>query len=267
MTWKKLWFKINIVFWPLGRIPKKAARLPGLDRVLGPILWNEEKLDATYVPVGESVEVPPGSALPSAVIEDLVGQASNLFVVDRCACRSASRCTAHPREVGCLFLGEAAADIDPGLGHPVTHEQAMSHVARARGEGLLPCIIHGQFDSSLFKIDYRRMLSICFCCDCCCVFRTDMKKGPEAYRERIIRLPGLLMTTAGECRLCGACAEACPFAAVSLEGDGPVFAEYCKGCGRCADVCPAGNIHITLDPEVDTRDLLLSRIRARTRID
>jgi len=68
-------------FWRLGNIQKKIARLPVIDRILGPILWNEENLDATYIPVGEIVDDLPGSVLPYQIIGDFVKQASRPFAL------------------------------------------------------------------------------------------------------------------------------------------------------------------------------------------
>ena len=43
------------------------------------------------------------------------------------------------------------------------------------------------------------------------------------------------------CISCGACAGACPVAAIT-EGDGiyVIDAEACIGCGACAATCPVG---------------------------
>lgn len=265
-TLKRLWYRLNILLWPLGGIWKKVGRLPVLGRVVGPLLWNEKNVDATYVPVGEPVAVDPGSPLPYRVIEGLLEQACALHVVNECACRAGNRCREYPRGTGCLFLGEAGGDIDPGLARPVSVEEAREHIRGARGHGLLPCIVHGSFDSSLFRIDYRRMLAICFCCNCCCAFRADMRGGPLAYLDRITKLPGIEVAGLGRCRGCGACVEACPFGAVRLGESGPEFGDLCKACGRCADACPAGNIAVILDPSTDTLGELLERIRSRTDI-
>ncbi|MBR2336485.1 MAG: 4Fe-4S binding protein [Clostridia bacterium] len=43
------------------------------------------------------------------------------------------------------------------------------------------------------------------------------------------------------CINCGACAEACPVAAISAGADTYVIdAEACIGCGACAATCPVG---------------------------
>ena len=266
MGWRTFKFKVIVKLWPLGGISKKLARLPVLGKMLGPLWWNERNLDATYIPIGEAVEVREGSVLPYQIIEELVGHASSLFIIERCVCRTAFKCRNHPREIGCIFMGDAAGDIPGEIGRPVTADEALDHVRRARNHGLLPCVIHSSFDATLVGIDYRKMLTTCFCCNCCCVFRTDMKGGPVAYRDRIIRLPGLQMETLGNCSGCGNCAETCFVGAIEVGGEGPDFAEFCKGCGRCADVCPNKNILIRLDPDVETRRILLERIGARTDI-
>jgi len=261
----KFWLAMKL--WPLGRLGKKAARLPVVGKPIGGVLWSEKNLDATYVPVGETVEVEPGSVLPYQIIEDLVRRASVRFLLDGCLCRTAAHCQSYPEEVGCIFLGDAAARISPERGRTVEADEALEHVEKGRAAGLLPCVIHSSFDASLLGIDYRKMLAVCFCCNCCCTFRTDMVGGPLAYRERIIRLPGLVVSSVGDCGLCEKCARACFLGAIEVGRDGPVFAEFCKGCGRCAAACPRGNIRIRLDPAVDTERLLLDRIGARTTID
>lgn len=44
-----------------------------------------------------------------------------------------------------------------------------------------------------------------------------------------------------ECISCGACAEACPVAAIT-EGDSKyvIDADTCISCGSCAETCPVG---------------------------
>lgn len=44
------------------------------------------------------------------------------------------------------------------------------------------------------------------------------------------------------CIGCGACKEACPVSAISLDSDGKMVIdpEVCISCGTCAAVCPVG---------------------------
>ncbi len=267
MSRGRLSYWLTLKLWPLGRLEKKLASLPGLSRAVGPMLWNERNLDATYVPIGEAVDVEPGSVVPYQLITELVSRASHRFILSGCLCRTAANCEDFPPGVGCVFLGDAAADISPERGRPARVEETLEHVSRARELGLMPCIVHSTFDARLFDIDYRRMLAICFCCNCCCTFRTGMVGGPGAYRDRIVRLPGLTMRAVGDCSGCEKCARACFLGAISVTRDGPSFADFCKGCGRCAAACPRRNIRVAFEPGVDTRQVLFDRISSRTDIE
>ncbi len=53
-----------------------------------------------------------------------------------------------------------------------------------------------------------------------------------------------LVIDLGLCTACGACVEACPFAALGLQGDAAAVNEQCTLCGACIDVCPVDAIRI-----------------------
>lgn len=62
--------------------------------------------------------------------------------------------------------------------------------------------------------------------------------------------PIVAMVNSEACTWCNACAEACPFGAISLlEKDGKSIAQInnpvCKGCGMCLPVCPSDAIELT----------------------
>ncbi|PKK86286.1 MAG: ferredoxin [Thermoplasmata archaeon HGW-Thermoplasmata-1] len=45
------------------------------------------------------------------------------------------------------------------------------------------------------------------------------------------------------CVGCGACVDACPAGAISMDGDkAKVDPDACVECGACVDACPAGAI-------------------------
>ncbi|MDD6319554.1 MAG: 4Fe-4S binding protein [Oscillospiraceae bacterium] len=45
-----------------------------------------------------------------------------------------------------------------------------------------------------------------------------------------------------ECVACGACVDACPVGAISLEDKAVVDASACVDCGACEGACPTGAI-------------------------
>jgi len=254
------------LLWPFGDLVKKFARLPFIGKKVAQILWNEKNLEATYIPVDENIEIPSSNALPMEFIEELARIACERFILSYCLCRASRKCKNYPKEIGCVFLGEAAGEIDKRYGRRASIEEVLEHARAATSIGLIPCVIHGKFDASLFGIDYRKMLAICFCDDCCCTLRTDMRKGPLEYRDRIQRFEGLKLEAGENCDACGKCAEACFLDAISIGEKGPSFAEWCKGCGRCVSVCPHQNIKLVFNPPSHIKEEFLAKISKRTDI-
>ena len=65
-----------------------------------------------------------------------------------------------------------------------------------------------------------------------------LKPGPVSAKPGYLDVPGLDKAL---CTLCGACAEACQFKAISLLGKNLLlFSDMCHGCGGCLRVCPEG---------------------------
>jgi len=71
---------------------------------------------------------------------------------------------------------------------------------------------------------------------------------------------------AEKCRLCGTCANACPFQAIRIEANERVYDESaCMGCELCVERCPEGALALRRSPGRPLPlDLDLVRSRART---
>ena len=103
--------------------------------------------------------------------------------------------------------------------------------------------------------------------DCCCTVRYGLRTGPQAFRDAVVRLPGLTVRVGEGCTGCGACLSACDAGAIALhDGRASVDQSQCKGCGRCAAACPAGAIKVRVADEAEVLGGLYARIVRRTEI-
>ncbi len=226
---------------------------------------SERNTSAHLIPVYMVLSGGENVVLPLAIIEIMLGKTDTIGIMAECLCRRGEGCVHHPADIGCLILGDAARDLDPRLGRLVTREEATAHAHGAVARGLYPMVVHNEFDAWLWGIDYRRMMNICFCCDCCCSVRKSVRlRRSEGFFRNIHRLPGLTVYITESCDGCGKCAEACMAGAVRIDsGKAVIDLNDCKGCGRCAQVCPRGAVVLKMDGAVDCREELLGIYRKR----
>jgi ferredoxin len=156
-------------------------------------------------------------------------------------------CTEYPIDIGCLFLGEAATKIDPSLGHLVTKEEALEHVRKAREAGLVHLIGRNKLDVVWLQVGPgTKLLTICNCCPCCCLWRMLPDLSPH-ISGKITKMPGVTVSVTDACVGCGICTEVCFVDAISVVENKAVIGDACRGCGRCVDACPHGAIELTVD--------------------
>jgi ferredoxin len=258
---------VNLVMalWPWGKALNRAGNWPVLGSLMRPC-FDAEDNEAIIIPVHEVVRGTESVALPFSLLPPLVERSTTRTILDACLCRRGENCGAYPHDIGCLFLGDGAAHIDPALGRPASVAEALAHLRQAMDAGLVPLVVHSSFDAWLLGIPYHQTLAVCFCCDCCCSVRQGLRLGPPAFWDTVLRLPGLAAVVGPGCTGCGECLNACPVGAVSVAAGLAHIGQSCKGCGSCASVCPVGAIDFQLAGDADALGWLLGRIQERTDI-
>jgi hypothetical protein len=238
----------------------RATKAPVVGTVLDRWLFDGD--DLLYLPpdhlvpagarrtisVGKSVEAPPDVVLPSQVVEHFIERASVHWIMNTCICRDAGGCRDYPIDLGCLFLGKAAAGINPALGRRVTREQALEHARRCREAGLVHLVGRNRLDTVWLGVGPGdRLLTICNCCPCCCLWRV-LPHISSNIAQRVTRMDCVSVSVTDRCIGCGTCAApgVCFVDAIRMEGDRAVIGTACRGCGHCVEVCPQGAIELTI---------------------
>ena len=214
------------------------------------------------IPIHQSVAPPESTVLPSQVVDYFIERASYHWIMNVCICRDAEKCQNYPIDLGCLFLGEAAQQINPRLGRRVTKEEALEHVRRCREAGLVHLIGRNKLDTLWLGVGPGgKLLTICNCCPCCCLWRV-LPHVSASLGECISRMTGVQVTVSDRCAGCGTCTQGVCFVdAITLVDGHAVISEACRGCGRCVSVCPNGAIELSIDLTYSV-EALIERISA-----
>jgi ferredoxin len=250
---RPLWFvKIIKKAFPYRFALAKATRLPILGNMVDHWLFQHDGL--VYLPkdrvihVNQDVELPDEMVLPSQIVEHFINQAGVHWIMNKCICRDASQCRDYPIDYGCLFLGEAALGINPRLGRRVSKQEALAHVRRCREAGLVHMIGRNKLDTVWLGIGPgEKLLTICHCCPCCCLWRVLPHIAPQ-IGAKVTRMPGVIVRVSEECVGCGICLDGtCFVQAIHMKDGRATISDACRGCGRCIAVCPQGAIEILFD--------------------
>ena len=244
--------------FPSRALMARATYLPLVGSIVDRLLFEGDHLiylpkdDAlrtdSVIQIGEPVQLPGEMVLPSRVVEHFIEEAGTHWIMDRCICRDASHCEDYPIDLGCLFLGEAALGINPKLGRPVTKEEALEHVRRCREAGLVHLIGRNKLDTVWLGIGPGdRLMTICHCCPCCCLWRMLPDLSPQ-IGAKTMGMPGVTVCVNGDCVGCGTCTQdVCFVDAIHLEDGRAVISDACRACGRCVQVCPQGAIELSFE--------------------
>jgi ferredoxin len=256
---RPIWF-VNLVkkYFPSRFSLAKLTKVPFVGGMIHYGLFDGD--DIIYLPkdnvirIDEPIPGPEDTVLPSQVLEHFIKKARYHWLMNFCICRDASHCQDYPIELGCLFLGEAVLGINPQLGRLVSKEAALAHVRRCRELGLVHLIGRNKLDTVWLGANPgHKLLTICNCCPCCCLWKMIPYIDPSIGR-RITKMPSVMVRVTEDCVGCRLCAEGVCFVdAIRMEDELAVIGDACRGCGRCVEMCPAEAIELSLDQDLFIR--------------
>ncbi len=192
------------------------------------------------IDLNQNIPVSQDTVLPSQVLKEIIHKSRDHVIMDQCICRVSSDCQDYPPNLGCLFLGKGATKISPKLGRRVTAKEAIKHVDKCQGAGLVHIIGRNKIDSVWLNTGPKEdLLSICNCCPCCCLWKMTPEL-PDDLAKSISSMIGVEIIFNEElCQGCGQCTrDICFVDAISLKkGKAVRDNKKCRGCGRCAENC------------------------------
>jgi ferredoxin len=250
-------------------------------RKLPPLSWTVDKLffegdDIQVLPRDNSIQdnlygntqevevnqkVPlsnQNTVLPSRVLGEMIKKSKYHFLMNSCICRTSNNCNNYSHDLGCLFLGKGSQRISTKLGKSVSAKEALKHIERCQDEGLVPIIGRNKIDSVWLNTGPKdELLSICHCCQCCCLWKMTPKL-PDKLSQSFVPMEGVEITfNEKNCTGCGLCAKNLCFVDAIRIRDGKANrnSKECRICGRCAEICPQNAIIIKMDDNSLKRSL------------
>lgn len=262
---KPVWF-VNLLkkAFPKRKLLARLTKAPLLGRLVDKMLFEGD--DVMYLPmdsvaqktiqIGKKLDRPEETALPSEIVHHFIEKANYHWIMNFCICRDAAKCEDYPIDYGCLFMGEAAEGINPKLGRRVSKEEAHEHVKSCREAGLVHMIGRNKLDTSWLGVSPGdKLLTVCNCCPCCCLWKMLPYIKPEIGRK-IAKMPGVNVRVTDACVGCGTCIDEdiCFVEAITMVDGKAIISDACRGCGRCVEVCPNDAIELTLDNNMFIED-------------
>jgi NAD-dependent dihydropyrimidine dehydrogenase PreA subunit len=230
----------------------KLTRIPLVGKFIHDLCFKGDEI--IYLPRDDVISVnrPLKSqnnvVLPSEIVTHFIEQSEFHWIMNFCLCRDSEACRDYPVNLGCLFLGRAVLGINPDLGRRASKEEALRHIQRCREAGLVHMIGRNRLDTLWLNIGPGdRLLTICNCCPCCCLWKMLPALKPS-IGAKVTKVPGLSVTVTDRCVACGRCTEGICFvdAVKIVDGKARIGSE-CRGCGLCIDICPNGAIELTVN--------------------
>jgi ferredoxin len=247
------WLNFLKIAWPLNSLAARATRLPVLGRLFALFampFYTGKNFNVSYIPINRDIEGAGSTTIPLAVLDELIRRSAHRVIINRCTCRDSDNCKKYPIEDACLLMGEGTRHIDSRISRSVTMDEAITHAHSRVEMGLVPMIGRVRVDDFYWGVPNNgQLLTICFCCHCCCTIFKNARFFPGKVADSLVPLRGLIIRTDDAlCDRCGICVEGCFVKALSLEG-GSIARDksLCKGCGNCASICPKGAVSMSVD--------------------
>ncbi|MBA4367520.1 MAG: hypothetical protein C0403_07765 [Desulfobacterium sp.] len=215
-------------------------------------IFNPEKTNYSVIPINQNIEGAENMALPIEIIDRLIEKSGTRVIMKKCICRHNYDCSNYPDDVACLFLGESALETPKNWQIIADKDQARQHARKAVSLGLVPMVGKIRFDSdTLGIVDRGKLMTICFCCECCCLGRF-MAPLPAHLMDRLQHpVEGMTIEVTDQCIGCGECIDTCYLKAIEIVNGRAVKKDICRLCGRCAARCRQRAIKIRLEnPDV-----------------
>ncbi len=243
--------------YPSRFLLAKATNVPILGAAFEHVFFKNDDIiylpqDGVVIDVNENIDKPKQIAVPSKVLEHFIEQASTHYIMNTCICREAGGCENYPVDMGCLFLGDAALQINPEQGRTVTKDQALEHLERCREANLVHLIGRSKLDTVWLGVGPgRKLVTICNCCPCCCLWRI-LPHLNDSINSMVNRMKGVEVAITDQCIGCGTCLDdVCFVNAIHEKGDcSAIDSDKCVGCGRCVNVCPNKAIALSIDDDL-----------------
>lgn len=267
------WLGVLRLYWPLNLLSAKMTRWPIVGHFLSFImipLFTKNNFNISYIPINANIEPVASSALCREIIEELIRRSSHRVIISRCSCRDAKKCQNFPIEDSCLLLGEDTKVVDSRIAKHASVDEALDHMSTKTASGLIPMIGRVRMDDFYYGIPNRgRMLTICFCCPCCCSILGALQYLPEEAKSSLVRLKNVeVIVDTEKCIQCRHCIDACFAKAITLSGGTIQHDEdKCIGCGRCSMVClPQATSLVVENVDIAVNEIL-GRIKERVNIE
>jgi UDP-glucose 4-epimerase len=160
--------------------------------------------------------------------------------------------------------------VDSRIAKHVSVDEALHHFRNKTAVGLIPMIGRVRMDDFYYGIPNRgRMLTICFCCPCCCSVLNTLQYLPEDAKSSLVRLKDVdIIVDEKKCVQCRSCVDACFAKAITLSSGIIQHDEHkCIGCGRCSMVCREQATSIVVGNIDSTVNEILGRIKSRVNVE